>query len=626
MTPSPAPDFYQAILHQLTQAFCLIEVLFDAQGAVTGYRFLEINPAFERLPPLGNPVGHTIRELEPEPDEQWLALYGEVARTGRPQHVERQTPLGSNRWYDVYALPAGPAGSHQVAVLFTDITTRYQTTTTLLAAQANQVFLTAFNDQLRAQLDDEQVLALATRLLGEHLAASQVQYGEVQNDYLSMRQGYGQDLPPRAGYYRILDWGERLRTGQVQVVPDTTADLQATEAEREALQPAHTRAYITVPLLQARRWTAVLTVHSRVPRPWSPTEVQLVEQAAERIGAALAYVRSESALRSSEARYRVLFESMDQGFGVAQVLLATPTDVRWLEVNPPFCALTGLDQTQLLSGKSVRQLPIDLDEKWFTHYERVALTGEPAQFELYVKRRDVWLDVYAFRVDAPARHQIAVLFRDSTARRQAGQQQQVAAVLDGQDEERRRIAEALHNGLGQLLYATKLQLDHLPLPPAEPARREAGRLLGEAINQTRTLSHELVPALLTDFGLQAALQGICRELSTRSLHWHCHLTLDEGPALSPALQLVLFRLAQGLAHNVAKHAQATEATLEVSVLPNWVTLRLEDNGRGFDPPSVQEGLGLKTLRGRVALLHGHLRIDSAPGEGTQILVRLPLTG
>jgi signal transduction histidine kinase len=199
------------------------------------------------------------------------------------------------------------------------------------------------------------------------------------------------------------------------------------------------------------------------------------------------------------------------------------------------------------------------------------------------------------------------------------------AVQEAQEEERRRIAESLHNGLGQLLYATKIQLDRLHLQPEESVRREAARLLSEAISQTRALSHELTPALLEEFGLEAALHRICRTLSTPNLRWHCHITLDEGPELSPALQLAVYRLAQELTQNVVKHAHAREATLEVTVLPSWVVLHVEDDGQGFDPALTSDGLGLRTLRNRAAVLGASVHLTTAPGEGTQCQVRFPLT-
>jgi signal transduction histidine kinase len=213
---------------------------------------------------------------------------------------------------------------------------------------------------------------------------------------------------------------------------------------------------------------------------------------------------------------------------------------------------------------------------------------------------------------------------DNLHLRLSQQQALFEAMQEAEEDERRRLSESLHNGIGQLLYAIKLQLDRLPDAPESSPRHEAARLLSEAIRQTRSLSHELTPALLEEFGLEATLQSICRNLSQPTLHWHCHLVFEEGLALPLPLQLAVYRLAQELAQNVVKHAQASVATLEAEVLPAWVVLRVEDNGRGFDPTHTSDGLGLRSLRSRVALLGGHVQLTTTPGEGTQCQIRLPL--
>lgn len=207
-----------------------------------------------------------------------------------------------------------------------------------------------------------------------------------------------------------------------------------------------------------------------------------------------------------------------------------------------------------------------------------------------------------------------------------GQQQALfEAVQAAEEAERRRMAESLHNGIGQLLYATKLQLDCLPATPALPPRQQADHLLSEAIRQTRALSHELTPAILEDYGLEKTLQSMCSALNGPGLHWHCHLNFEEGPALPMPLQLAVYRLAQELAQNVLKHAHATYATLEVDVLPAWVVLRVEDNGRGFDPARNGDGLGLRSTRSRAALLGGSVHLTTAPSQGTQCQIRIPLS-
>ncbi|MFD1871102.1 PAS domain-containing protein [Hymenobacter bucti] len=211
------------------------------------------------------------------------------------------------------------------------------------------------------------------------------------------------------------------------------------------------------------------------------------------------------------------------------------------------------------------------------------------------------------------------------------QQELLAATVQAQEEERRRIAESLHNGLGQLLYATKLQLDQLtsaPLLASAPelaaTHQATKRLLSEAMRQTRTISHELMPGLVEEFGLETALRDICRSMHSASFQLHCLSFLDEAHPLPRPLEVVLYRLAQELTQNVVKHARATQATLEIETLPGWAVLRVEDNGQGFAPATAQAGIGLRTLHERVAQFGGTVHIDSAPAQGTHVQVRLPL--
>ncbi|MCB2408125.1 sensor histidine kinase [Hymenobacter lucidus] len=194
------------------------------------------------------------------------------------------------------------------------------------------------------------------------------------------------------------------------------------------------------------------------------------------------------------------------------------------------------------------------------------------------------------------------------------QQALFEAVQAAQEAERKRVAESLHNGIGQLLFATKLRLDqlHAPalhtLPSLVAARQEADRLLAEAIRQTRTLSHELVPMMLEKFGLAAALQDISRKMSSPQLSLRCQVLFDEdaGP-ISPALQLALYRMAQ-----------------ELETTPGWVLLRAEDNGPGFAPsPTASTGLGLRSIHDRVELLGGVM--ETGTSDGAYVRIRLPLS-
>jgi signal transduction histidine kinase len=198
-------------------------------------------------------------------------------------------------------------------------------------------------------------------------------------------------------------------------------------------------------------------------------------------------------------------------------------------------------------------------------------------------------------------------------------------VLEAQETERGRMAESLHNGLGQILYAAKLQLNQLLAGPAPTALARADQLLANAIRQTRTLSHELVPTVLNEFGLAAALLDVCRGLRSPQLRFECTVELDEAQPLPQPLQLAVYRMAQELAQNVVKHAHATQASLALETVPGFVLLRAEDNGVGFVPmPPAGSGIGLRTIRNRVALLGGTVDLGSSPNFGTYVRIRFPL--
>ncbi len=204
------------------------------------------------------------------------------------------------------------------------------------------------------------------------------------------------------------------------------------------------------------------------------------------------------------------------------------------------------------------------------------------------------------------------------------------AVLTTQNEERKRIAEALHNSLAQLLYATKLNLEDIQLEgnvqkEALLPLQKVSRFLEEAIKETRTLAHELIPRVLQDFGLKSALKDLATRLSTGSFTVQCVVTGFDQP-VDHTLETHLFRFVQELLNNVMKHAEATSALVQVVDKGPTIRIRVVDDGKGM-PAEWQtknlKGMGIATLRDRVKLLQGTIKIDSAPGEGTTVTIDLP---
>ncbi|WP_051469973.1 PAS domain S-box protein [Fischerella sp. PCC 9605] len=155
---------------------------------------------------------------------------------------------------------------------------------------------------------------------------------------------------------------------------------------------------------------------ARMPTDW---EYQLADFATQVASIVFERDRSNFALRESEAKYRKLFESIDEGFCICEMLFdenGEPTDYRFVEVNPVFERLTGLQQA---TGKTARELVPNLEDHWFEIYGRVVLTGEPIRFEdQSFAMNNRWFDVNAFCVDDPQSHKFAILFTNISDRKQ----------------------------------------------------------------------------------------------------------------------------------------------------------------------------------------------------------------
>lgn len=250
---------------------------------------------------------------------------------------------------------------------------------------------------------------------------------------------------------------------------------------------------------------------------------------------------------------------------------------------------------------------------------------QPGQYDVHLvplrnQERAEPSGVLAIVRDVTERNRLA---EEATQLRLRQQQEVLGAILTTQESERKRIAEALHNGLGQLLYATKLGLER----SGESAHPHGPlKLLDEAIRTTRTISFELTPGVLEDFGLRIALESLLKRLTPAGLPVRLHLAGLDGERLPAAVEITVYRTVQELLNNVMKHAQPTEVEVHVAREDGRLFVSVEDNGHGFDPANLAEqpltGIGLAGVRNRVALLGGQLSVTSRLGQGTIVSFEL----
>lgn len=227
------------------------------------------------------------------------------------------------------------------------------------------------------------------------------------------------------------------------------------------------------------------------------------------------------------------------------------------------------------------------------------------------------------------RHRRILYAQEIKTLRQEEQLKQMQALITGEENERTRIARDLHDNIGGLLSAAKMHFQLLINKQPEPAENEDFQktltLLDHAAAEVRHTAHNLMPETLIRLGLQAALVQFCEKMAAAA-----NLQIDVQvygleKKLSDSQNLLIYRMVQELVNNVLKHANATDALVQINRHDQWLSVTVEDNGKGFLPEELSGGMGLTSMEMRVQALSGKMEIQSVSGRGTSVFIQLPLS-
>jgi signal transduction histidine kinase len=209
------------------------------------------------------------------------------------------------------------------------------------------------------------------------------------------------------------------------------------------------------------------------------------------------------------------------------------------------------------------------------------------------------------------------------------QQQFAEQLIQSQEQERRRIAADLHDGLGQQILIIKNRVELALKSVNDPEKtahqlREISLSTQSSLNDVRAISHGLRPVHLEQFGLRETLLNLCEQFGQASSLEFVH-HIDEIDGLIPAEQEINFyRIVQEGVNNILKHSGATQASFMIRCSGTVITASLWDNGKGFITGNISEGLGLTGIRERAKIMGGTCDIKSIPGEGTTVLITVPM--
>jgi PAS domain S-box-containing protein len=395
--------------------------------------------------------------------------------------------------------------------------------------------------------------------------------------------------------------------------------------------------------------------------------------------------RAHEALRESEKRYRNLFETMNEGFALHEIICddrGRPCDYRFLEVNPAFERHTGFKAADLVGHTLYEVLP-QSESLWVERYGSVALNGQPARFDHWSEALGRHYEISAFQAN---RGRFGVLFLDVTDRKKAETflrlaneqledkvQERTAALTQTVDvlqeeikhreivecelklaneqlaakanqlralageltmaehAERKRLSKILHDGLQQHLASAKLQLGDLADRLAGDDFKQAGEIektIADSIQISRSLSADLSPPVFHEGGLSAGLEWLARWMRDK-YKLNVELSIEDKPQLPEDVMIFLFESVRELLFNTFKHARVSRARVRMRQIDGaGLQITVSDEGAGFDPcqlkPAGEEGgFGLFCIRERIGLIGGSIQIDSAPGKGSRMALMVP---
>ncbi len=400
-----------------------------------------------------------------------------------------------------------------------------------------------------------------------------------------------------------------------------------------------------------------------IGKRWTSADslTRVVENAVDRYALQAERRRVENALRISEERYRALFNSIDAGYAVVEMILdgeGTAVDARYLQVNPAFERQSSLSSAQ---GKTLLGLVPGIERVWLDTFEAVALTGVPVRMERYVQALQRWFDVYAFRLGEAQARQVALLFTDTTERKRvesvllqakadadAGSQAKTDFLL--------RMSHELRSPLSSILGFT--QLIEAGTPPPTPAQRDsvdqilhAGWYLLDLINEILDLSsiesgkmtvvpqamsiNELLDESQAMIAPQAQASGI--ELSFPNLGFPYLVYAD--PIRTK--QVLINLLTNAIKYNRANGRVDLRCTVMPGPSPS-VRVSVDDSGLGLSPEQIAQlfqpfnrlgqesvtahqagtGIGLTICKRLVELMGGRIGVDSQVGVGSSFWFEL----
>ncbi|MEJ2658437.1 MAG: PAS domain S-box protein [Desulfobacterales bacterium] len=610
---------YRTLFDSMSDGFALGKTIFDEKGKPVDHVFLEVNDAFEKQTGikkefiLNKPVTKAIPGIEKDPAD-WIGVYGKVAKTGKPVQFENYAQH-EGKWYSLYVY--SPMKDH-FAVMFSDITERKNHQERINNLNLLLDTITSSTKFIIATIDRNFRFTYFNK---EHKENIKRITGKDNKIGMSIPELFS-EMPDQQKI--ALELWKRVLKGK-------------TVEKAVEFGPKHYKRYYRT------RYVPIFDKKGKVVGAGEVsndiTEIK----------------KTEEALRQSEEKYRSIVET------ATEAILIVDPEARIVFVNDRWSEMLGYSREEAMHMTHF-ELVFPEDLLWMRERWKFRQGGRKQSYEFRLRRKDgspVWVlvgvaprfgsageflgtltmlaDITERKLAEEALRELNATLESKVAQRteelvrRASQLQRLTLELaEAEERERKRLAEILHDDLQQVLVAANFHVELLRMRVMDDAESceaagEVRNLLTDAIDKSRSLSHELSSPALSQGDLGGALEWLARQMQQKHL-FTVHLEIaGKIEVASEPRRFLLYKAAQEMLLNVIKHAGVREARLRLRRQRGRIWLTLSDRGRGFDPAHLGHtpGFGLLSIRERVESLGGRLKIKSAPNKGSTFIITVP---
>ncbi len=648
---------YRSLFTSMEGGFAVLDVICDENGTPRDSRFLEINPAFERMAGLkrDDVVGKLASVVFPADNARWVTTYGVVALTGESITVDHDSP-STGRRFDVVAYRPAPG---QFAVVFHDVTERrrLEDKQRVLLAKYSVLF---DSFPLGISVTDSEgnireINRIASRILGTTPEAVVGQ--RIGRPEWRIIRPDGSPMPPEE-FASVRAFKEQAVVEDVEAgIARPGEDVLWISASAAPLSLEGYGVVITYADISRRRQAEAALVEAHRGAVDARARLEAVMDA---LPTGVAIVDAAGGVSRANAAY-------EQLWGAGRPAIRSVSDYRpykawWLdtgrEVLPgEWASARAVRRGETAIGQLLEIERFDggracilnsaapiLDEGGKVTGCAVAVQDITAHVEveraLEGSRADLRRANEELQAvnDALRRNnetlEARVAARTADLDRRSAQLQALALDLTRAEErERQRVAQVIHDDLQQLLSVARINLgmvlERVKTPSVQKSLRDADDRIAESLVITRRLTSELSPAILHRSGLAAALRWLGRWYKER-FDLTVEVEADEDVRLDAELRVMLFRAVRELLFNVIKHARTTSARVSLTQTADGrARIVVSDQGVGFDPETLRSwdgtrgSFGLFSLRERLDVLGGHFEVASSPGQGATITILGP---